>query len=202
MKREKNRKIAFLNLLGSLGYIACLLQWFWAILILLPSIVQSPVFEFFSPDTTPTQQPVVEQPAQSSPEALPLWIGALGLLVGLFVVVGSLYVILFRFPRSVARVGEKATHSVVATVTPFVVEHIPMPPKQKRVLPEILMIVIKLLLVFVPLLLLVCARNLDLAMSFEIIVIIGVWLFSWAFLLFTLQFFLSKFLKVAYKTIR
>jgi len=56
--------------------------------------------------------------------------------------------------------------------------------------------------VFVPQCLLLFAEGQKLSMSFEVIMIIGFTLFSWSFLLFAVQFGLSRLLYVDYKTIR
>lgn len=191
-----------LNTLGSLGYVACVLQWFWVSIIFLPSLINSPLFQTFSPTDT-TISPPLEQPVNPpSSGDIPFIVTAIALVVGVLIVIGAIYVILVKFPRSVAKTGETVTHTTAAVISPVIIRHTHLPAKQRRVIPITIIIVMKLLLVFVPLCLLFFARELTLAMSFELIMVIGVVLFSWSFVLFALQFVLSQLLRVNYKIVR
>jgi len=200
MNRPKSRKKAVLNVIGSIAYVACLLQWLWMLLILLPSMVNSPLFKFFSPTMT-APKPVVQQPVAPTGE-VPVFLTFIALVVGVAIVVGAIYVMLFKVPRSVARTGEKVTHTAATVISPIIIEHTHLPAKQRRTIPMLIIVVIKLTLVFLPLGLLLFAQGVSAAMSFDLIMLIGIFLFSWAFLAFALQFVLSQLLKVDYKTIR
>lgn len=189
-----------MNVMGSIGYVACLLQWLWAMIILLPSMIESPIFKFFVPDTTETPPPVV-QPTPSS-EGIPAIITVIALLLGVAIVIGTIYVMFVKLPRSVAKTGEKVTHTAATVISPVIIEHIHVPAKQRRTIPMLVIVVTKLLLVFLPLGLLLFAQGIEVAMSFDLIMLIGIFLFSWAFILFALQFVLSQLLRVDYKTIR
>lgn len=126
----------------------------------------------------------------------------LALLIGVAIVIGAVYVIFVKFPRSVAKTGEKVTHSAATVISPIIIEHTHMPAKQRRTVPTLIIVIMKLALVFLPLGLLLFAQGVDVAMSFDLIMLIGIFLFSWAFLAFALQFALSQLLKVDYRTIR
>lgn len=198
MKKSQSRKVAFLNALGSLGYVACFLQWLWVLLIFLPSIVDSPFFRFFVP-TGQTEQPVMV--AQTG--SVPLFVTVLALIVGICIVVGSMYIIFVKIPHSAAKAGEVVTHRTATAISPIITRHAPpLSAKQRRTLPATIIVSMKLLFVFLPLCLLIFADGLTIAISFDLIILIGVVLFSWAFLLFAVQFALSQLLRVDYKTIR
>lgn len=200
MKPQKSRKIIALNLLGSAGYIVCLLQWSWMLVILLPSILQSSMFEqWLGPSQAAPSTPA---PVYASGGEVPGYVALIGLIVGIVFLLWALYVMLAKFPRTVARSGEKVTHTVVETVTPVIIEHIQLPKKQQREVPEIIMLCLKLLLIFAPLCLLLFAQGITIAMSFELIMLIGIVLFAWSFVFFALQYGVSKLLHIDYKKLR
>lgn len=201
MKQPKGRKVTVLNTLGSLGYVACLLQWMWMLLILLPAILRSSFFQFIT-STSPVPPPTVVVASGSTSGDVPFLVTAIAFILAGAIILGSLYVILVKLPRSVAKTGEKVTHTVATVITPVIIQHIHLPSKQRRQLPVILIVIMKFLLVFIPLCLLFFAEGQKLSMSFEVIMIIGFALFSWSFLLFAVQFVLSRLLYVDYKTIR
>lgn len=186
--------------MGSIGYVACLLQWLWMVILLLPSMVESPVFKFFAPNRVETPPPVV-QPTTPS-EGIPTIITIIALVLGVAIIIGAIYVMFVKLPRSVAQTGEKVTHTAAAVISPVIVEHVHIPAKQRRTVPTLVIVAMKLLLVFLPLGLLLFVQGVDVAMSFDLIMLIGIFLFSWAFLFFALQFVLSRLLRVDYATIR
>ncbi len=193
--------MGLLNFLGGAGYAAALLQWFWAFAIFLPSIVAVPfVKEFLGHPETETIQPSVAM--QASPAGSNPFVTFLGVALAVAVVVGIVYVLIAKIPRSIAASGEVITHKPAAVIAPIVVKHIHLSPKEKRALPTWLILVFKLLLVFVPLWALAFASSLDLAISLGIIITVGLILFSWSFLLFSIQFLLVKLWKVDYEKVR
>jgi len=200
MKQSKGRKVTILNAIGSLGYVACFLQWTWTVLILLPAIIQSPFFRFVTSSSPAAPQPSIV--ASGSIGSVPLVATVIAFILAGVIIIGSIYIILVKFPRSVVRTGEKVTHTVATVISPVITQHIHLPPKRQRELSMVLIVIMKFLLVFVPQCLLLFAEGQKLSMSFEVIMIIGFTLFSWSFLLFAVQFGLSRLLYVDYKTIR
>lgn len=199
MKQAKSRKVVVLNGLGTVGYVACAIQWLWTVMILLPLIIHSSVFTFFTP-TTPTQPTTPVETTSSG--AVPVIITIIALCIGVVIILGALYIIFFKLPKSIARTGQTVTHVPATTLTPLIIEHTHLPQKQRRALPVLLIAFLKLLLVFTPLCLLFFAQQLSLALSFELIMFVGIIIFAWSFLSFALQFALSQLLKVDYTTIR
>lgn len=201
MKQQTGRKVAILNALGSAGYIACLFQWLWTSLILLPSVLQSPLFQSWFQPVAPV---VSETPAQveASGGGVPGYLSLIILVAGIVLVLGMLYVLFAKIPRSVVQTGEKVTHTVAEVVAPVLIEHVHFPEKQRREIPRAIIITFKLLLIFTPLCLLLFAHGLTIAMSFELIMMIGIVLFSWAFFFFVVQYVASKLLGVEYAKIR
>ena len=201
MKQQTGRKVAILNALGSAGYVACLFQWLWTSLILLPSMLQSPLFQSWFQPVAPV---VVETHVRQSTGGgeMPGYLSLIILILGIALVLGMLYVFFAKIPRSVVRTSEKVTHTVADVVTPVVIKHAHLPEKQRREIPRTIILSFKLLLVFAPLCLLLFARGLPLAMSFELIMMIGIVLFSWAFFFFAVQYVASKLLGVDYRKVR
>lgn len=202
MNKRRNLKTSLLNFLGGAGYIVALLQWFWAIAIFLPSIVALPfVKEFLGHSETETVRPTVVTQAAASSGPGPV-ISFLGFVLAFAVVLGIVYVLVTKIPRSIAKSGEAITHKPAAIIAPIVVKHVHLSPKEKKALPTWLIVIFKLLIVYVPLCLLVFASTLKLAISFEIIMVIGALLFSWSFFVFALQLLLARLWRVDYKTVR
>lgn len=202
MKPAKSRKIVLLNFLGSVGYVACLFQWMWTLLIFLPTILESGLFQAWFRPVTPAAPEVTNQVTTNSSAAIPGYVALAVLLLGIVVALWALYAVFAKLPRTVARTGEKVTHTVAETITPIITRHIPIPEKQRKEIPELIIVIIKLVIVFMPLCLLLFAHNLSLSMSFELIMVIGVLLFCWAFLFFALQYIASKLVHVDYKKVR
>ncbi len=203
MKKPHSRKITFLNALGSFGYIACLLQWFWVVMILLPPLVESPFFKLLTPGSdgsTVSEQVIETAPSQTG--TAPVVVTVVAFVIGAAIIVGALYIIFVKLPRSVAKTGEAVTHKAATAISPVIVRHTHLPAKQRRQVPAMIIVVMKLLLIFLPLCLLLLAQNVELSMSFELIMVIGIVLFSWSFVLFGLQFTLSELTHTDYKTLR
>lgn len=192
------RKI--LNIIGGAAYVSCLMQWLWTILIFLPIIVSSPFFTLFlSSEQTPAQ-PLVQTQASSS--AISPLVSFGGVALGIIILAVSIYVIVVKVPKSIARTGEKITHTPVDVIVPVIVKHSHLMPAQKKLLPDAVIISIKLILTFVPLYLLTLAGDQPIRLSFAITMLVGTVLFSWSFFMFALQLLLSRFLRVDYRTIR
>ena len=201
MKRGINLKKSILDFLGGAGYIAALFQWLWVVAVFLPSIVAAPVVQEFlgHPETKPVQPSIV---AHTSSAAMNPLVTFLGIAVAVAFLSWILYTLVTKIPRSIARSGETITHKPAAVLSPIVVKHMHLTPKEKRAVPSWFIVAFKFLIIFVPLCLLVFAMSLTLAVSFEVVMVIGVVLFSWSFLSFSAQLLLARFWKVDYQTVR
>lgn len=200
MTQSKSRKIVLLNFLGSVGYVACLLQWLWMLLIFLPSMMRSELFKaWFQP--VPPSAPVVASQAAGS-TTIPGYVALVVLVLGIVIALWALYAVFAKLPRTVARTGEKVTHTVAETITPIITKHVPLPEKQRRDIPSLTIVIMKLVLVFTPLTLLLFAHGISISMSFELIMFVGIVLFCWAFLFFALQYMSSLLLNVDYTKLR
>lgn len=159
------------------------------------------MFQLLIPTSSTPAQPVTpSEPTAAG--SVPLFVTILALCIGVAIVVGGFYIMFFKLPKSLAKTGEKVTHAPAEALTPLIVEHTHLPAKQRRAIPMLVIITVKLFLVFTPLCLLFFASELSLAMSFDLIMFIGIILFSWSFMAFAFQFALSQLLRVDYKTIR
>lgn len=202
MAYQKKRQIAILNGLGTVGYVASATQWSWALIILVPLLVESPMFRFFVP-TDSVAPPLIEHnlPVVQTYSVSPVMI-VLAILVGVAVMIAGLYIMAVKVPRLLVKTGEKVTHTPALVLTPVITRHMKLPAKQKKMLSTTIIVAIKLLLVFIPLGLLFLSNNMNIAISFELIMLIGITLFSWSILFFALQFVLCRVLDVDYRSIR
>lgn len=164
VEKKKTKKVAFLNVLGAAGYIACVLQWLWIAAILLPALLKSSFFKSLVPTAEPAKTVVVQQNIANT-ETPPLLV-LLGILLAIIVVGVLLYFFAVKFPRSVAKTGSTVTHAPATTLTPIIVQHSHLTPKQKRSLPAAIIMSMKALLIAVPLLLLFFAGTIKQPLSF------------------------------------
>ena len=200
MKQRVNMKTSVLNVLGTIGYVIALFQWFWVVIIFLPSIARLEILKgFFEHTENIPAPPQIVMNAGTGPS---WFVTLIGYVLAAIVLSGILYGLIAKIPRTIAKTGETITHKPAAIIAPIVVRHVHLTPKEKQTVPTWLIAIVKILIIFIPLSLLVFASTLRLVLSFEVIMLVGVVLFSWSFFVFALQFLLARFLKVDYKTIR
>ncbi len=146
---ENSQKINFKqklsNFFGSLGYISCVGQWFWAILLyysyligLVAFITPNPVVEVVDP------QPIVSQPQGP----LMFVIGAIFLVA---MVVLTIYVIV-KMPSMISKTSQKIVHKSADSMAPALLhmQNKKETKKNKIKLTFGLILVIKAVLIIIP----------------------------------------------------
>lgn len=127
----------------TIGYVACLLQWLWLVIVGLPRLVESGALDVLTktPEAKPT---VVQTGAGDSPL---LWavvgIATLGILI-------MTVVVLIRLPRSIVHGGEKLVGHTAEVMLPVMTHHKPLPPKKRAALSRRVMFTIQICLSVLP----------------------------------------------------
>lgn len=161
-----SRKLAFVNVLGTLGYMSILFQWLWAIVIIANPILSSD-FSFFIPSTPVPPEPT--PPISTAPSPIVI-IVVIALTVVVFA--ATLY-ILWRLPKSLGLGVGKATKKTADALTPLLPHHHPITKKRRRVLSRRIVLVIKWTIIVIPLLTLFASHDIG-PMTKTVILWVGI----------------------------
>ena len=196
MTKMNDKKTRFLNGLGTAGYVGVFAQWMWLAIVFLPWIV----------NVTNTDQatcPPVLQQHDITTYQPSLISSVIGISLGLVVVGVFLYILIRKIPKDIAKVGEAITHQTTKVVAPVATKHLSSKIAKKREIPGMVMIVVKYVMAFLPLLLILFAQTNPLTLvTFEVAMTVGVVLFAWSFFVFITQYVASRILKISYKDLR
>lgn len=185
-----NWRVNFVNFLGALGYLACLLQWLWVAMLYMNTIVGSGAWQFLTrptPTTTVSNEPMV-----NIPSGLAMIIAVLITFVVLIVTI----VIIWRLPRQIAVTGSKITKNTAKRTVPLIYKHKKLPEKQRKKLIERLTWSVKLLLVALPVILTLFSDSINLETSYDIAVTIGLFLAVSSIVWFGAQYISARSLRV------
>jgi hypothetical protein len=141
-------KKGFANAVGSLGYLFCFLQWFWAITLYFSIIQSTTSFISSGVDT------YAEQPTRLSFE-LPGPVGAIILGVTVISMIALTVYAFISLPRSIIRTSNKIVHKAAETMTPVIIKagHKHDTKKTRIKITSRLALIIKLLLTVIPIVL-------------------------------------------------
>lgn len=135
------RALKAANLFGTLGYIAIIFQWLWALLIICyPFIISD--HSFFTPNGQP-------QPA-TTPSALSP-IAVVVAIIATVAVMCITVVVLVRLPKQIGRQGAKITHHAAEIVMPVITKHRVVPKKKRVTLSYRVILLFKALAIGLPL---------------------------------------------------
>ena len=182
---------AVINGLGTTGYVFCLLQWFWMLVLYLDAIL--PVVQTLISDEQPTPTPI-PPPSQSEPSLLVLFAA---FAIAVAVIALSVFA-LAKIPRAIAQNGKRITHAPAKFIIPAITARHPLKPAEKRQLSQRIIFGIKLLLCGIPALIpfVVFSDSLPQPVIFTV----TLFLFALSLSLFCLQALFSKLIKVPYET--
>lgn len=99
-----------LRLVASLAYMACLLQWFWAMVLYLPLIRQTNIMELFVTTPSEPRQIVATTPAEPSILMMIIVVLVTVILIGL-----TIYA-LAKTPGAIRKAGNTATNTTAKKV--------------------------------------------------------------------------------------
>ena len=117
-----SKRLYIVNLLGTLFYLSCLLQWAWAILPYMPGIVEFTKLFHTSPE--PLVEPVQTIPAGEPPSMTLLIVAC---VITAVIITLTLYV-LAKLPTAVAKSGQKITQRASNFIVPAITHHAQLPP--------------------------------------------------------------------------
>ena len=128
----------------ALAYMAVTLQWLWVLTIGLPPLIETGIFESFSPPKQ-TEQPVAPEMNGLSP--------ILAVVAGIITLVflSITIIVLIKLPKTISNTGSTLVHKATEAVIPVITHHQKIPAKKKRELSHRIMIVFQLALVAIPL---------------------------------------------------
>ena len=165
--KSQNQKPAFLpRFLAGIGYMLCLLQWLWVIILVLPALLDSGLLQSLAPP--PVEQ--VQEQSASSEASSPLLI-VLGVAVTAVMLIVSV-IVLIKFPIKVAQTGNTLTHKAADAIVPVISNHKKLSAKKKWILTQRIMFYVKAVLVLIPLTACFLVPY-DASFSREIVVFVG-----------------------------
>jgi len=183
-----NRKKNVSNFFGALGYFACLIQWFWVV-ILYSSLLKSAVL-LVSPDAdnVVTKPDVVINSGVSLPSII--FAG----VVTIFVIILTVYV-LIKMPSAILKTSKKIVNEAAESVVPVVlkVQHKKDTKKNHIKLTTRIIVIIKAVLLVLPIILTLVSQLLKVQIfGFYIAILISIWLAAFTIVFFILQYVIAK----------
>ena len=175
---------------GTLGYLFCIFQWLWSMVLFVPPLLHSEAKTILLPP--PSAQSSAPNFDFSGPSLL---MTGIGIVVTLIVIIITL-IILVRLPIGIAKTGHKVAESTAQAVLPIVTHHKKIPEKRRRLLTVRLIKVMKLLLVLVPALLLLGTLFVDVPLSNDLVFMVGGFLAIGSLVWFSLEYVIARWLEV------
>lgn len=146
MKTSRSKRLFAVNILATLGYLSCVAQWLWLVVVYGPLIASSPLMRFL-PDPQAAQH--TPEPAQAASEPSVLIFIVVAIITVLVLVATALVV--WKLPKTVGKTGGAIAHKTAAFAVPIITHHKEIQPAKRRVLTGRIVIVFKLLILVVPL---------------------------------------------------
>ena len=193
---KNNIKKGVTNLFGAFGYLACSMQWLWAVALNF-SLVKS-LAMFVSPNTTnPVVEPTVVavSSGNSSPNVLLIFVG----IIFVVIMIALTIFILIKMPSTIVNTGKKVVHGVAENVTPLILraQHKKDNKQNRKKLSSTLIIILKITLVIIPLILAYASKFTDNQMfDFNIAMIVAIWLLGSSLIFFVAQYLLAKLFEI------
>jgi len=192
-KAESSAKKNAVNFFGAFGYLFCLLQWFWAVMLYF-SVVQSTT-KFVAPEAGSGHIEQTSDFTLGLPDPLK-W--AVLIFVTVLMIAITAYV-LIKMPMGIVKNSNKAVHKTAESVAPMIMraQHKKITPKSRLKITARLILALKLLLVATPVILAVASGLLEkqfIDYSIATVVAYGVAALSAG--AFAMQYVLAKLLRV------
>lgn len=190
MPPQHPRKLFIVNAFGALGYLSCLFQWLWAVIIFLPTFMDSDAGKWVLPQENQQAAPhlTIEEP--------PLLLTIIVIAITALVLVVTA-IVLARLPAQIARAGKKITHTPAEALVPIVTHHQPISVKKQRQISGQIIRILKLLLCVLPFLVATLAFLIDIAIPYEAIIIIAAAMAGFSLLWFGLQYLCARLWRLA-----
>jgi hypothetical protein len=147
-KIKSNFKINFVKLLGAFGYLACAVQWLWA-LVLYSNSLKS----YLTSITPVVEKPVVHQSANINVTdgGSNILFLVLGTIVTVSVIGLSIYLAI-KTPTTIVKTAKKVVYETAETVTPVVlhIQHKEETVRNKRKVSFSIRMIVKIILITLP----------------------------------------------------
>jgi len=191
---KTNIRLKIVNFFGSVGYLACVFQWLWAILLYFSLI------EGYAKSITPASEvhntsPVSSPINISSPDILQVLVV---LAITVVMVAITIYIII-KMPSIVSNTSRKIVHQAADNIAPVVMQaqKKPFSKRNQQKLSSKIIIFLKVLLVFAPVIASIFSKLLDKQiMEFYLVMIVTFWLASFSIVFFSAQYLFSWLFKV------
>lgn len=193
-RRGRSVKKGILNFFGSLGYLVCFLQWFWALMLYF-SVIQSLAI-FLTPSASDKHVAQAPSFTFTPPSSLEIII----LVTVVIVMIALTLYALIKIPIGIAKSSNKVVHKTAESLAPLVikVQHKEDTKKSRLKLTAKLMFFIKLVLIIIPLVLTLASRLLDeQSVSYSIAITIGYGLAGLCVAFFGIQYLLASWLHIS-----
>jgi hypothetical protein len=197
-KNKNNIKTKFSNAFGVLGYLFCFLQWLWIVLLYFELIMNLALF--VSPNQ-PQDTPVVSIAPPIATEVSPfadVFMIVLSIIVVVIMLVLTVY-FLFKIPTTIVKTSKKIIFEAAEKAVPLVLQaqHKKETKKNRIKLTPRLVLIFKAILTMAPLVLTFLSQFVEnKSISFDIAMIVGIWLAAICVVNFILQYVCGRLLKL------
>lgn len=200
IKEKMNFKRSIANFFGAFGYLSCILQWLWAVMLYF-SLIESAVLFFSSPASD--SQIIKPIPAtanvittiNSGPNIFSIIIAAIVIAI---MVALTLYIFI-KMPSIIIKTSKKVVQETADNVAPLVlrIQHKKDTKGNKIKLTPILVIIMKIILVTIPTILAIMSRFIENQMIDSYIsTCVGLFLAGSSLLFFGAQYLVGKFFAI------
>ena len=178
------------QLLGAGGYIACVLEWGWLVVLSMPALLRSDLVQQM-------QHPQALHISKTAQHTLTL--GDAVLITAITVLcIGLAVYLLLKLPLTMTKTASRIVHTSSDFVVPKVVYRKHLSKKRLLVLSARAQLIIKMLCVVVPLVIIACVPFPDVPLEPVIIWIVTWFVAGWACVLFSLQWLIASLFKLNY----
>lgn len=166
----------------ALGYMSLTLQWLWILMIGLPPMIESGIFDSLAPTVS---EPSAPSPSMEFSPALAMIAGVITLI---FLVITVIVII--KLPKTISNAGEKVIHQTSEAIIPVITHNKKISAKKKRLLTRRVTVVLLSLLVATPLVVSFFIPPVQTITS-QIITTLAIWLAGFSAICFMISLLLS-----------
>lgn len=200
---EKEIKISWknrvANFFGVIGYIACFLQWSWAVIQYISTIMSFSISAVDVEKNNQMTKPIIDLGTLPS-SALTIT----SVIVIIFIITITIYAF-SKTPSAIVSTGTKVVHKAAEATAPLIIKssHKKDTKKFRLIITAKLVVVFKAALIIIPLIATVLSKFLDdQSFDYQIATLVALALTAISLLLFTLQYISAKVFGVETKMLR
>lgn len=162
--KTNNWRLKTANFAGGIGYLACILGWFWSTILYLPTL--KGLLERFMSYYPQSPDEITTPITSSEPNNI---IALIGIVVTIIMIAITAF-ILIKLPITIAKAGKNITHKPAEIIAPLVskYQHKKDTPRRRRIIAYRLTTIFKVMLVIMPVILTACSQLVDLPIDIAI----------------------------------